>query len=169
MLDESTTKKTNEEQEQRGGKKKFYPAPEVMAVAHKLIEKYHSVLVNARFQYSFRDGTWNKNGSICPGEVKKLSPYVALIANIDFGMIINAKYWALLNTARREALVDHLLSYCSCDEDKDGNLKWVKLNPTIVEFPSVIERHGAYDANLEEMEKSLDEYHKETTKMDGEK
>src|SRR5574344_2005137 len=142
-------------------KKKYYPPPAVKLVAIDLIQKYHSVLVNANFNYTFRTGTWNKNGKPCYGEIKKLSPYIAQLSNIDFGMVINAEQWFNMKKHQQSALIDHLLSFCSCDEDKDGNPKWIKVNPPVSEFPSVAERHGAYDESLQMMQQSLDNYREE--------
>ena len=78
-------------------KAKFFPADEVESLSKKIIQKYHSILIDARIKYSFKDGTWNKNGNPCPGDIKKMSPYISDLAKIDFGMIINYKLWLQLN------------------------------------------------------------------------
>ena len=141
-------------------KKKFFPAPEVKVVAEKLIEKYHGFLRDAKFSYVFKDATWNKNGKPCAGEVKLMSPYHHVLTGYDFGIIINYKYWLELDNRLREAVLDHLLSSCTADEDKDGNLKWKKESPSVNEFPEVIGRFGAYTEELRIFDDALTEYNK---------
>ena len=139
-------------------KKKFFPAPDVKEMAQKLIGKYHGILREAKFSYVYKDATWNKDGKPCAGELKVMSPYVHVLTGYDYGIIINYKYWLQLETPLREAILDHLLSSCFADEDKEGNIKWKKIKPTVNEFPEVIVRHGAYTQELKNFDDAFNEY-----------
>ena len=152
VMNDTTPVETKQE------KKKFFPAPEVESMAKKLIGKYHGFLREAKISYVFKDATWNKDGKPCAGEVKLMSPYVHVLTGFDFGVIINYKYWLQLDTKLREAILDHLLSSCTADEDKEGNFKWKKAKPSVNEFPEVIERHGAYTEDLKNLDDALAEY-----------
>jgi hypothetical protein len=142
----------------RDDNKKFTPADEAQKLASPLIEKHHSHLVNAKILFVFKEGTWNKGGKPCSGEVKCLSPLMATIAELDFCIILNHKYWAVLDEHFRTILVDHLLSCCNFKEGKDGELTWCKVAPPTLEFPQVVERYGSYNEDLKEMERSMREF-----------
>lgn len=151
-------------------KKKFFPVGEdVITMAENIIRKYHPELrtAGANIKYSYRDGTWNKNGEPCLGEVKKISPYVKVLTEyivtgdnrgLDFGILLNYRAWLELMTEEKEALLDHLLSCCDVAEGKDGEPKFVKVNPTVSEFPDVVKRHGGYNPQLKYMGEAFDEY-----------
>ena len=142
----------------RDDNKKFAPADEAQKLASHLIEKHHSHLVNAKILFVFKEGTWNKGGKPCSGEVKCLSLLMATIAELDFCIILNNKYWAVLDEHFRTILVDHLLSCCNFKEGKDGELTWCKVAPPTLEFPQVVERYGSYNEDLKEMERSMREF-----------
>lgn len=142
----------------RDDNKKFTSADEAQKLASSLIEKHHSHLVNAKILFVFKEGTWNKGGKPCSGEVKCLSPLMATIAELDFCIILNHKYWAVLDEHFRTILVDHLLSCCNFKEGKDGELTWCKVAPPTLEFPQVVERYGSYNEDLKEMERSMREF-----------
>lgn len=142
----------------RDDNKKFTPADEAQKLASPLIEKHHSHLVNAKILFVFKEGTWNKGGKPCSGEVKCLSPLMATISELDFCIILNHKYWAVLDEHFRTILVDHLLSCCNFKEGKDGELTWCKVAPPTLEFPQVVERYGSYNEDLKEMERSMREF-----------
>lgn len=165
MLDidmQEIAKKLDKDTEKEPKGTKFYPAEEVVPMANELITKYHPHLLNAKISYMFRDGKWNKDNRPVVGDVKLMSPYYKTLTGLDFGIVLNAKLW--LNTTRvkqKQAMLDHLLSYCYFTEDKDGNPKWKKVAPTIHEFPEVVARNGAYSPDVMELENSLREFEKE--------
>ena len=142
----------------RDDNKKFTPAVEVNAIANPLIEKHHSHLVNAKILFVFKEGKWNSGGKPRAGEVKCLSPLMATIAELDFCIVINHKYWAMLDEHFRTILIDHFLSCCDFKEGKDGELKWCKTAPPTLEFPQVVGRYGAYNEDLKEIERSMREF-----------
>ena len=140
-------------------KPKFMPAPEVEPVAKELIYKFHPHLREANIQYMFRTGKWNKNERPVVGDVKLISPYYNVLTGYDFGIILNYEYWcSLTRPSQHQAILDHLLSFCYFTEDKDGNMKWKKIVPSIHEFPEVIARNGAYNEEVAELQNSLEEF-----------
>lgn len=142
-------------------KNKFIPAPDVEEVAKELIRQYHPHLLNATISYVFRDGSWNKNERPVMGDVKLMSPYLNMLTGFDFGVIVNYRLWLSLSVKeRKQAIVDHLLSFCYFTEDKNGDLKWKKISPSIHEFPEIVARHGAYNADLEDLTVSMNEFQK---------
>ena len=149
-----------EEQTKKGKGPKFLPAPEVEELAAEMIKQHHSFLREAKISYIFRTGKWNKRGIPVPGELKLMSPYVKMLTGFDFGVIINFDYWLKMDDKLKRAVLDHILSFAAAKEDKDGNFQWTKESPTVSEFPAVIARHGAYNADLEILGNSFAEYKK---------
>lgn len=137
---------------------KFFPAPEVEKLAKEIMKSYHKHLREASISYTFKNGSWKKNGRDVPGDVKAMSPYVNVLTGFDFGVIINYKYWLKMDKEMRVAVLDHLLSCCQYDEDKEGNKKFKKVAPMMGEFPEVVARRGAYTDFLNELQNSLKEY-----------
>lgn len=143
-------------------KRKFFPAPEVEAVAKEIISDCHTHLREAKISFTFRDGKWEKNMRPVPGSVKLMSPYAHLLTGLDFGIIINYRLWLSLNPGMRRAVMDHILAYCGFrDDDKTGERKWVKESPSVNEFPEVVSRRGMYSPDLKDLETSITEFGKE--------
>lgn len=147
-----------EVKEEKKKKIKFFPAPEVQKVANEIMKHYHKHLRDAKLSFMFKDGTWKKNERVVTGDVKLISPYVHALTGIDFGIVVNFKYWQECPMETRIAIVDHLLSYCEYTEDKAGNRKWKKINPTISEFPEVVARRGVYNVDIEEISDALNAF-----------
>ena len=123
---------------------------EALLVFKKTINKYHSDLSNARLTIVFNDAPWTKKGLPVFGELKKLSPLITAITERDFVGVINHVFWNSLSDNVKEAMVDHLLCGFTAVEDKEGNPNFVKVNPNIVEYSEIINRHGAYTNELKE-------------------
>ena len=137
---------------------KFFPAPDVETLAKEIMKSYHKHLREASISFTFKNGSWKKNGRDVPGDVKAMSPYVNVLTGFDFGVIINYKHWLKMDKEMRVAVLDHLLSCCQYDEDKEGNKKFKKVAPMMGEFPEVVARRGAYTDFLNELQNSLKEY-----------
>lgn len=167
MLDidmEEISKKLDDEPAEDSGQKeeKFTSADEIIPMANKLITQFHPHLINAKISYMFRGGKWNKNNRPVVGDVKLMSPYYRKLTGLDFGIVLNKKLWySTTRVKQKEAMLDHLLSYCYFSEDKQGNPIWKKVAPTIHEFPEVVARNGAYSPDVVELENSLREFEKE--------
>lgn len=165
MLDidmQEISKKLDSEEEGESKKIKFFPASDVIPMANELIRRFHPHLIEAKLDFMYRDGKWNKNDRPVIGDVKLMSPYYNALTELDFGIIINHKLWMdTTSVSQKQAMLDHLLSYCYYTEDKDGNPKWKKIAPTIHEFPEVVARNGAYSPEVIELESSLKEFEKE--------
>ena len=84
-----------EVKEEKKEKIKFFPAPEVQKVANEIMKHYHKHLRDAKLSFMFKDGTWKKNERVVTGDVKLISPYVHALTGVDFGIVVNFKYWRL--------------------------------------------------------------------------
>lgn len=149
--------------------KKSRPAPEpllfgdsdaVKEIAAKIIPKHHSHLAAANIIYLCRNKASQPGGKKQAGGVKKASPVDRHISRhyfqdgqeADFIVTVALDVWNDLQPSQRVALVDHLLTQCHGEEDeKSGEMKFSKRAPQVQEFPEVAERHGRWNADLEEL------------------
>ena len=160
-IDMAEMKKIFDEPNEETPKRKFFPAPDVEEVANNIIPRFHSHLMEAKISYTFRDGNWQKNDRPVPGEAKLISPYYHVLTGLDFGIVVNYRYWrSITSPKQKKAILDHLLSYCYFSEDASGERKWKKITPTIHEFPEVVARNGAYNADVIDLENSLKMFEK---------
>ncbi len=110
---------------------------------HQIWKEHHKDLTEAHIDLLFREGKWKPFG-----ETKKVPDYIAPIANVDFCIVLNHDLWNKLNHEQKEALLDHLLSYCESVDDKNGKRRFRKVKPNVEEFAGVIRRHGCWTADL---------------------
>jgi hypothetical protein len=136
---------------------KYMVAPEVEALASKIIDDHHSHLAEARIKYLFRNGKWAKKAKTMLGQAKLATDDVRFIAEYDFIIFINLAVWNTAIPAWREALLDHELSHCDCSQDKAGNKKWGIVDHDVQEFVSVVRRHGLWEVDLQRMVKAANE------------
>ncbi len=121
-------------------------APEVEAVGHDLIPRYHRHLLdgNARIAYLFRDKAWKTTSQMTIlGKASKRSEIdKTLSANReDFIIIIAKPEWDKLDSIKKEILIDHELSHCGVLINNRGDQKWIILDHPIQEFPEILGRH----------------------------
>jgi len=127
----------------------FEEAANVESIAQGLIPNYHAELATARIQYCFSSDCWSKNGREVWGKVQKLSGLNEYLIEKDFIITVALEKWNDLTEAQRTALVDHLLSRCTGEEDEDtGEYKWKVSDPEVQEFTDVLFRHGAWHEGL---------------------
>lgn len=125
-------------------------AEEAYLLVQKMITSYHSELQDASIKVLYNDADWEKDGMPVFGEIKKMNPLMKEISGFDFVFIINHKFYGSLDLKIREASIDHLLCGWTADYDKEGNPKFIKNNPNVVEFSEMIHRYGAYSIGLQE-------------------
>lgn len=121
-------------------------APEVAEVASKLIDEYHSHLVEAKIAYLFREGPWSSQDRTTWGKAYKVSGRDNFLTGYDFYLVINREVWHALDEASRTALIDHELMHCSRgDDDKNGNPVWSMRGHGLEDFNAVVRRHGMWN------------------------
>lgn len=129
----------------------FEEAESVESIAQGLIPNYHAGLATARILYCFSSDCWTKNGREQWGKVQKFSGLNEFIAEKDFVVLVALDKWNDLTEAQRTALVDHLLSRCTGEEDDEtGEYKWKLTDPEVQEFTDVLFRHGAWHQGLQD-------------------
>lgn len=129
----------------------YKPAPEIQEIAEALIADHHTHLKEAVIEYLWREGAWYSKGRPVLGSttlVSGLEKYYLDGAN--FRILINANAWMTMDPAQRRAVVDHYLYRCEKDGDgeRDGQPKWITVDPDIQEFTGVVDHHGLYTNDL---------------------
>lgn len=147
---------------------KFTPAPEVAAIATRLIPQHHLHLLacGVRVTYLFRDDSPKRAGKQVLGECKKISNLNAFLARADDGeteddlaageagepffvITIARPYWEVMSPSQREALVDHELCHALAEEDDEGNTKLSLRAHDVEEFGEIVQRHGLWQRDVE--------------------
>jgi len=127
----------------------FSEAETVEAIAKTLIAPYHPLLSTAKFKYIFKEKASKKGGKPVLGAVKKVSPMMKFLIEVDFIMEIPLDTWNELDSRKRTALVDHLLERCQGEEDEQtAEMKWSVREPDVHEFGTILSRYGAWNNDL---------------------
>lgn len=116
----------------------------------ELIGKNHPdlALVSDEIAVVFREKASKSGGRVILGSSKKVTPLANALAGEDYKFVLElpADVWEEELTSRqREALLDHLLTACRCEEDpKSGAMKCTVAKPDIMAFRENIERYGMW-------------------------
>ena len=134
-------------------------APEVEAVAKRIIDKDHPTLRAIRIEYVFREKAAKSHGRAVAGTARKVTGVNALLAtpgaqsseDLAFFLITIARdIWDGLDQRKREALVDHELTHCAVQiDDTTGEAVLALRGHDLEEFASVVQRHGLWSDDLE--------------------
>jgi predicted metallopeptidase len=136
-------------------KQEFARAPDVAAVAARLIEHFHPHLEGVRVEYVFTAKPIRSGGRELAGRarvVRGLMAYVATPEHADgeaepfFVIEISRRHWLLASPAQKVALVDHELTHCGFDDER-GALCIVPHD--VEEFHVIAARHGRWTDSLE--------------------
>ncbi len=96
----------------------------------------------------FREKAGKRGGQVVLGNSRKVAALANAIGNTDYKFVLEvaADQWDQELTSRqREALLDHLLTACRCEEDpKTGDLKCSVAKPDISAFRENVERYGMW-------------------------
>jgi hypothetical protein len=96
----------------------------------------------------FREKAGKSGGQVVMGTPKKVPALANALAGEDYKFILElgADVWENdLTSRQREALLDHLLTACRCEEDpKSGNLKTTVARPDIMAYRENLERYGMW-------------------------
>ena len=126
----------------------FFEADTVREIASRILPSAHPHLATARILYIFRDKAAKEGNKPLAGEVSKVSGVNEYLLKADFLMVIAQDLWNEMDGNRRDALVDHLLTYCYGEEDeKDPGapMKWRIRRPDVKEFTEVLNRRGKWN------------------------
>ena len=137
-------------------KANYRPAPEVKAVADKLIPKYHQHLIDndVRVDYVFIDKTPKSKGREIWGRCRKVSGLGAFLANDQQGsdpffvIEISEDVWDVLPSDKREALVDHELCHAYAVPAEEETKLSVEPHD-LEEFVCIVRRHGLWRDDVE--------------------
>lgn len=141
----------------------YRTADEVARIARDLIAKHHPHLEDfgVRIEYVFRDEAEESAGKIVWGKARRMTGLNAWLAGAErpsetitdpekfFVIEIAEDIWKTLNVKERRALVDHELSHCFVDLDKDEQIRLKLLRHDIEEFRGVVKRHGLWREDVE--------------------
>lgn len=141
----------------------YRPAPEVAAIAEKLIEQYHQHIkdFNVRVEYVFQDKIQMKGDNEVWGTCRKITNLNAYLASNEqssgdpfFVISIAEPVWEILPEKERMALVDHELCHTAAEyQEKDDEEPVVKLaiKPhDMEEFACIVRRHGMWRDSIKE-------------------
>ena len=123
---------------------------EVHAKMKELVANNHPdlALVVDEIVVVFREKAGKSGGQVVLGNSKKVAPIANAIGNTDYKFVLEvaADQWEHeLTSKQREALLDHLLTACRCEEDpKSGDLKCTVAKPDIMAFRENVERYGMW-------------------------
>ncbi len=130
---------------------KIYAVAETVEnIAKQIIPTYHPHLATARIMYISVDKGSMKAGRPVYGKVRKLSGPLEFLLKADFLMEVAQDHFNELSDEQRSAAVDHLLERCNgTEEEGTGEMIWSTREPDVQEFPTILRRHGAWNADLE--------------------
>jgi hypothetical protein len=126
-------------------------AESVEELAKTLIPNYHSELATAVIRYVFVDKASMKSGRPVLGKSRKLSGATEFLLESNFVVEVALDQWNDLTARQRSALVDHLLEYCTGEEDEEdagAPMKWKIREPDVRELRTILQRHGAWNEDL---------------------
>ena len=137
----------------------FQDAPDVEAIAQRLIPQYHQHLLNARIRYLFRTGgTFTRGGRVVAGTAKIIRGETAYLTALNFRIMIDGDLWPKLPADIQEALVDHELTHCA-GELVDGQWRWFIKPHDVEDFEPVVARHGFWTAELKRLNDAAKHYY----------
>ena len=135
----------------------------VGALAREIIEAHHDHLKDAKILFLFRDEASKKAGKVVLGKASKVSAKENAIAGAAPGMAYAFKIelafdvWEDRGEAFHRALLDHELCHCGRERTDEG-FKWVLLAHDVEEFACIVERHGAWKADLRQFLKTTGQF-----------
>jgi len=157
----------------------YKEAPEVKAVAEKLIDQYHQHIrdFNVRVDYLFIDKIPLKGGKEVWGSCRKITNLNAYLAKDKqsggdpfFVITIAEPVWDILPEKERQALLDHELSHTAAEykESDEENVVKLSLKPhDMEEFACIVKRHGMWRQDIEDFVKAAKVELKEEEELEG--
>jgi hypothetical protein len=151
-------------------KAEFRDAPDdVKLMAAQLITEQHGGLAEAKICYLVRTGEWKKKGNDVFGTAELVSKKHKHLTGYDFIITIGYRAWTMApDEGFKKALMDHELTHCCKDVDKEGNPKYYIQDHSVNDFASIIRRHGLWDQSLRIMMNAFQE-HEQVSMFDKKK
>lgn len=122
--------------------------PSVIHIAQQMIQAHHPWLRSAKIGFLYRKEAPLKNGKYTLGQAQKVNSRLQPFMDYDFLIWIAKDAWDRMESARREALIDHELCHCVM-----GDNGWKVRGHEIEEFSEIIERHGFWTYDLMKVQK----------------
>ncbi|MES1975846.1 MAG: putative metallopeptidase [Pseudomonadota bacterium] len=142
-----------------------------------LIKRYHDHLSSERVDVVFRSEAAKRVGRQVWGDARKIAGLGAFLARREddqpdpvpgedadavrcapfFVLTVAGDVWRILDDGQREALLDHLLSYCRVEDSENGARLFIA-PPEAAEFPAVVARHGLWRDEVEKLVKAASEH-----------
>jgi len=125
-------------------------AKDIQDTVMKLIGANHPdlALIAEEIIVVFRGKAGKAGGQVVLGTSKKVAPLANALSGEDYKFVLEiaADQWENELTAKqREALLDHLLCACRCEEDpKSGETKLTVARPDVQAFRDNVERYGMW-------------------------
>jgi predicted metallopeptidase len=135
----------------------FQKAHEVKEIAETLIDSYHPHLIGSDIEYVFVNPTPKSKGKDVWGRARKITGLNAYLAQKEgflggepspfFVIEISKEIWDAIPAQSKIALIDHELSHCGYDDEKDAI---ATLSHDVEEFSGVVKRHGLWQSHLKQ-------------------
>lgn len=146
---------------------RYWKSNEVRDVARELIEQYHTHLGAESILFIFRSEHAETEGKPIPGVSAKLTGRNAYLVRREYlddaqeapGYVLLVEVahdlWQKMRAEQRVALVDHLLCRFGIDWESGS----ISLRaPDVVEYREVIDRHGLWRPEVEELAATLAQF-----------
>jgi len=122
---------------------------EIHTTVRDLIGRNHPdlALIVDEIVVIFREKAPNSGGQILLGIPRRAPTLANVLSGEEYKFVLElgADAWENLTSHKKEALLDHLLTSCRCEEDpKSGEMKCTIARPDISAFRENIERYGMW-------------------------
>jgi len=123
---------------------------EIQEKIQHLIGQHHPdlAIISDEVVAVFREKAGKAGGQVVLGNSKKVAALANALSGTEFKFVLElaADQWEHeLTSKQQEALLDHLLTACRCEEDpKSGDFKLTVAKPDIMAFSENIERYGMW-------------------------
>jgi|TARA_R110000824_G_scaffold48399_25_gene136759 hypothetical protein len=123
---------------------------EIQGKIQHLIGQHHPdlAIISDEVVAVFREKAGKAGGQVVLGNSKKVAALANALGGTEFKFVLElaADQWEHeLTSKQQEALLDHLLTACRCEEDpKSGDFKLTVAKPDIMAFSENVERYGMW-------------------------
>ena len=148
---------------------------ELAKIGAAVIKKYRPELKDLAIAYMFRDEAAVSSGKLIAGRCIRVDDRNRTLHEHDIIIEIAKDVWSQAEDRFKEALMDHELGHIGIRYDEDGTtpleddygrIRTFLHHHDIEEFDDVLERHGAYHADLRKFLKKFED-HKAKAKEEG--
>lgn len=129
-------------------------------LGRSIIEEHYPNLEPLKVAFMFQDEAEIRNGKVIPGRTHRATDRDYALHTYDFVITIAKDSWETLSDEHQYALLDHFIAFMGLRYERAGE-NWVPIQdpgtgrlrsfirePDVKDFEVVIERHGAYSAEI---------------------